>query len=556
MSKNITRESLGYAVLLIVLCAIAALAAHETIAFLDQKLLLADYTIAATMIWTLTLGFMLISGAFGLWSVNFAAEAEGQRRVSKLVGTMDYILDGLITIDTRGNITGANAAALNISGSQDINKQPLIKVFSCLSPDDIKLLTNKKDLSEIEKTFFCNKKFRSLRFRSQPSKGLSLILISDVTFVQEQKDQRRQETQLQLIGEIAKGVANDFDNLLCGISADATILRKFSPNTPELQTSAERISSSAEKGTLLARKLNDLANSSSPTNSSRLPNTYVQTAIDKLQTVLSEEWNIIRNIDPLLPTSLTGSKLEQVVLNLGIIVTDSLGQPGTLFVTAQTLPDDAPEPLKERCSCIITICASENRTGPLQNSVTTTTENDHQGVLLSIIRSLIMEAGGSLESSNIINRQYTFTIALAHGQESKNENTISVLPKELAQHIATRSVLLATADMKHSQLQDSLLSYGAKITEIDNIIALLVELDKSKSDFSTLIFDDQLAERETETILKTITKLRPDMVIIVLAEDANKHVHNSSANIMFITESATTDEIIMGMIETEKAVEA
>ena len=555
MAKNITRESLGYAVLLIVLCAIAALAAHETIAFLEEKLpSLADYTIAATMIWTLTLGFMLISGAFGLWSVNFAAEAEGQRRVSKLVGTMNYILDGLITIDTRGNITGANAAALKLANSQNINKQPLIEVFSCLSPTDVKLLTNKNDLSEIEKTFFCNKKFRSLRFRSQPSKGLSLILISDVTFVQEQKDQRRQESQLQLIGEIAKGVANDFDNLLCGISADATILRKFSPNTPELQTSASRISASAEKGTLLARKLNDLAHSSSPTSSSRLPNTYIQAAIDKLQSVLSEEWNITRNIDSLLPASLTGSKLEQVILNLGIIVTDRLGYPGTLFVTAQPLPDDSPESLKERCSCIISICASENKTDPIQNSTATTPDNDNQGVLLSLIRSLIMEAGGSLESSNIIGRQYTFIIGLAHGQGLEQTDTIATIPKELAQHIATHSILLATADKKHRQLKNSLLSYGARITEIDNIITLLVELDKSSSDFNTLIFDDQLAERETETILKTITKLRPNMAILVLAEDNSTQLNNNSTNIMFIKESSTTDEIIMGMIETDKAV--
>ena len=553
MFKTVSRESLGYAILLIILCTIASLAARETISFLSDKLSAVDYNIATISIWSLTLGFMLITGAFGLWATSFAAETESRRQVSKLIETMDYILDGLIAIDAKGRITGANAATHSLIGNNNLNKQPLIDIFSCLSPDDIKLLTNKNDPNEMERSLFIDKNLRILRFRSQPTKGLSLIIVSDVTFMQEQKDKQRQNAQLKLIGEIAKGVANDFDNLLCGIAANATILQKFSPNTPELQMSAKEITSAAEKGTMLARKLDDLSKSSSPPNSSRLPATYIQAAVDTLQTVLSDQWQITSNIEPLFPAALTGSKLEQVILNLGIIVADLLGQPGTLFINANPIPDDSPQTLQERCASIITICASEDNSPQIQTPNTTNVHNN-PGVILSVIRSLIMELGGSLESVNIANRQHAFKICLPHGQMIIKTATTSNLPEQFADHIINWPIILATSDEKYNYLETTLLAYKVQVAKVSNIINLLGKIETKESSFDILIFDEQLAENETETVLKTITKLCPDMKVLLLAEAPSRQAVNISPNITFVNENSTPDKIIMKMIEIKKAV--
>lgn len=549
VSKKISRESLGYAILLIVLCTIASLAAWETISYLGEKLPEEDYPIAAAAIWLLTLGFMLTTGAFGLWAINFAADAESQRRVSKLIATMDYILDGLIAINRKGYITGANTTAQKLANKKNIDKQLLIDVFTCLYPDDITLLADKKNLNEIERSLFINNSFRTLRFRSQPTKGITLILISDVTFVQEQKNQQRQDAQLKLIGEIAKGVANDFDNLLCGIAANATILHKFSPNTPELQITAKEITTAAEKGTRLARKLNDLSTSSSPTNSSRLPATYIKTAANNLYTVLSDKWQISSNINPIPPLSLTGSKLEQIILNLGIIVADLLEKPGTILINAEPLPDNSPKTQKERYACLITICASKNDNNQIEDVSPIADTYETPGVILSIIRSLIMEVGGSLESINTPPRQYAFKIHLAHGQAIINTATSSNLPEHFAAHIINWTILLATSDEKYNQLEATLLANQVKVNKATNIIALLAEIEKNGNTFNVLIFDDQLAEKETETILKTITKLCPDMSIVVLSEPPYNKPTNLSHKVIFIDENSTPDKIIIKMID-------
>ncbi len=550
MTKTISRESLGYAILLIVLCTIASLATWQTISYLDGKLSIADYNVVTITIWSLTLGFMLIAGAFGLWATNFAAEAESRRRVSKIIETMDYILDGIISIDEKAYITGANTAACKLANNDNINKQPLSAVFHCLSPDDIKLLTNRTNLNEIEKTLFINNKFKALRFRSQPTKGLSLILISDITLMQEQKQQRRQNAQLQLIGELSKGVAADFDNLLCGIAANAAILRKLSPDTSELQTPAKKIITSAEKGTLLARKLNDLANSSSPVISSRLPTTYIQAAVTSLRYVLSDKWEITNNIEPLQPISLTGTKLEQVILNLGIITADLLGKPGTLFINASPLPDDSPENLKKRCACVITICASTNSNIQTEEN-TPRNKHENSGIILSVIRSIIMEAGGSLEPSNITNQQYAFKIYLAHGQHFKELSQNSTIPDQAPDQLVNKKILLATTTDKYKQLETFLISYQARVTKASNIITLLAEIDKTGESFDILIIEDLLTENETETVLKTISVISPKMNILVLSEEHAQQPITISENIAFINENSAPDDIIMKTIEME-----
>ena len=75
---------------------------------------------------------------------------------------------------------------------------------------------------------------KTFRFRSQPSSelhslGLRLIQISDVTLIRKQQQRQRQFARLQLVGNIAHGVAHDFNNILCSIAGYASLLGHLMP---------------------------------------------------------------------------------------------------------------------------------------------------------------------------------------------------------------------------------------------------------------------------------------------------------------------------------------
>ena len=547
---KISKEALSYAILLIILCSIAAIAAWETISYLSDKLSAHDFSVAALIIWSLTLGFMLIAGAFGLWTTNLAAKAESRRHISKLVETMNYILDGLIVINKKGIITGANEAACKLANTDILKNIHITSIFTCLSKTDIKKLTDRSALNEIECSMLLNNVYHIFRFRSQPSANLSLILISDVTILQEQKEHKRQEAQLQLIGEIAKGVANDFDTLLCSITANAAILSRFSPDTPQLQKPARDISNAADKGILLARKLNELAESSSPISSGRPPAMHIRTAAGNLLDILPDGWQLECNIGRLAPASLTGSKLEQVIINLGLIAADFLDTSGILTIDAQLLPEDAPQSLKERCSYTITVTAGQNneeQSGAQHYNI----PYDHKnpGVILSVIRSLILETGGSLEPVTGDNVQYGFRLCLAHSQISKETGNKTDVTEKFAEYIAGWSVLIASPSGSYDTLETILDNNQVCTYKTDNIISLLAQLEKQEYNLDILVFDDQLAKQEIEAILKTITKLHPDIGIIVLSETPDKRPYHTGRNITFVKENSSPGKIIMTMID-------
>ena len=215
--KSITREVWGYAILLVILFSIAAIAVWQTISFFQPGIAASpdDVTFPIAM-WSLTLGFMLIAGAYGIWAIKFSADMESRRRIGRFVDAMDYFSDGLLAIDLNEQLAGSNPAAAQITGTTFEKGSTLSSACPCLSAQDVKMLLGSKEPAEVEKLSFVAGTRRTLRFRSQPSEDLTLIAISDVTGVSAERAYNRQKARLQLVGHLARGMAHDFNRILCG----------------------------------------------------------------------------------------------------------------------------------------------------------------------------------------------------------------------------------------------------------------------------------------------------------------------------------------------------
>jgi len=325
--RHISRETLGYAVLLVILFAIATLAVWSTLSYLRDNIAHDEFRVAAVLVWSLTLGFMLIAGAFGLWAIQFAAEAEGRRRVGRFVDAMDYLQDGLLAVDSKGNVTGANPAARALAHADAVKDKTLREVFDCLSEEDTAMLLTPAEPQEVERRSAQGEMARVLRFRSQPSEGLSLILLSDVTSMNARRQHSRQVARLQLIGQIARGVAHDFNNLLCAISGHASLLSRMPPGSPELAGSVRAIAQSVEKGSSLAGHLLQLSRTEGMGAASRSVRESVQAAAESLRNSLSIDWRVEFQVGDMPALALSGAQVEQIVLNLGLLVADASSQP-------------------------------------------------------------------------------------------------------------------------------------------------------------------------------------------------------------------------------------
>lgn len=577
-----TKETWSYAVLLIILFVIATIAVWNTISYLEDHISGEVPGIAAALIWALTLGFMLIAGAFGLWAVKFSAEAESRRRVGRLIDAMDYLSDGLLAVDRKGRITGSNPVARGLVKS-GLEKHELIgNMFTCLSEEDVALLLNAKEPNEVERKLISANASRTLRFRSQPSEDLTLIMISDVTAMEAERLRSRRVARLQLIGQIAGGVAHDFTNLLCGISGHASLLTRTQPGSAGMERSVETITHAAERGIELAGHLLELAQSGISGRSTDMVGKHIITAEEMLRNSLSTDWLVESTIQDQLPAvALTGIQIEQVVLNMGLLAADAMSKAGVLKIIAAKPSENHLFNVGDKFAGVILIASTgleppllklsatavpgtekeaphvDTTQAPIRSLPGTVTSENvvertsrESGVIESVIRSILEEAGGKLDCLAGVDGSPLYRVILPHGDVITGEQDMGKLPDELSTYIAHWSVLLAMPRGEHDNLDKRLKELKVQVGRVDNVMSALARIEDG-GDLDAMILEKYLLGQETKGLLKAILKLRPSAGLVVLCEDPESEPRELSTDIVFVQERSDPNNILISMIEAK-----
>lgn len=533
--------------LLIVFFALATLAILNTLHFISANMTGTTFTNAAARIWLITLGFMFITGAFGLWAIQFSSEVESLRRIGRLIDSMDYLSDGLLVLDKKGLVTGSNPAIRNMLHTRLGYKKHLWEIFSCLSQDDVALLLDSKTPQEIERVLAENGASQILRFRSQPSEGITLILVSDVTVMNAQHIHRRQIAQLQLIGHIARGVAHDFNNLLCVISGHASLLKRLPPDSPEIKQSIETIISNTQRGSTLAGHLLELAQQSVSGQPTNMSHEYVRSAIQLLHDSIAPTWQIISDIQTMPTVPLTGIQIEQVVLNLALTAADILDQPGILTISTGKPGHKDLLDIDKKFAALITISVE-----PSEPNLNIAIHNAkvESGVILSVIRSVLEEAGCTLKYLAEKNNKYTFRIALPIGNITNETHDSSELSHELETYVSNWTVLLARPNKQKTVLDERLAGIGVKVVNVNDITSTLAYIEEAK-ELDAIIIDQLLLNREMRGLLRAILKLRPSAGIVLFGENPSSLPEELVTSVVYAPITASPDKTILAMIEAK-----
>ena len=545
------KEAWCYAFLLIILFAIASIAVWGILVYVEDEISGEPYQIVALGIGSIALGFMLIAGAFGLWAIRFSAESESLRRIGTLIDTMDYMSDGLIALDKKGRITGCNPAATLIAHSNVIIRNNYITdVFSCLSQEDVELMINMESPNEVEREFVHGNVSQTIRFRSQPAEGITMLIISDVTIMNAQIIRKRQAAQLQLIGQIARGVANDFNKLLSGISGHAAILGRLAPSSDNVDKSIAAIAHASERGVALAGHLIELTHSAD--SSIHNTNTAYEHVCDAVQTLhdnLPRGWCVDTAIQHLPAIGLTGNQIEQIVLNLAFIATDMSQVPGVLKIQASAPQTYRPFNIGAKFAGVLIITASS---ADLSSIIANLKEPDIEaGVILSVLQSMIEETGGALNYLIGTDGVPVFKVALPHGNPVLDADEASELPEEMGTYFTGWSILLAKESNEHFHLDNRLNELGIKFERVTSITSALAYVEEHTG-LDAIIIDRRLLGQEARGLLKALLKLCPAIAIEVLCEDpSSESFKGLSSDITFVTTGAHTNRILLSLIEAK-----
>jgi len=580
--KFFPKGAWGYALLLVVLFSLAAVATMSVVDLVNERFLLPGYERSvqdvSLAVWLLTMGFMFLAGALGLWGISATAEYESRHRIAKMVSAMNNLSDGLLAVDHQGRVRGANPAVRRLASRHFLPGKSisLAAIFPALAADDLKRLLSKKLPCEIELESVHSPSLdgedpglQMLRLRSQPVEGLNLIFVSDITEKHTASMQQHQVAKLQLLGRIAGGVAHDFSNILSAISGHAALMLRFGADQQRsLGDSINVIMNETQRGVRLSRQLLALSRSSdSGGRSSANLAESVGEAVELLRVALPADWKIESEAaGPFPAVSLSSAQIVQIVLNLGLFVADALRKPGRLAIQLKSPGQECLElPDRQRgagrLAAVILISASDAPAAEVpEESFTKQTAAagmiDTIGVIPSVVRTLGEEAGGSLDEIYAGGDRIVYRVCLPR-QSLAFQPVLGVarLHPKTTQDMSRLNILLAAAGHKFRWLEKMLAGLGASVERRTAIAEVLGAIDSDRKP-GIIIAEKTLFGSEANGLFRAIRKISPRTALVIISDRPEEEELQEAEGCVFMEPGADEEQWLNAVLRLQKFLKA
>jgi PAS domain S-box-containing protein len=271
---------------------------------------------------------------------------------------------------------------------------------------------------------------------------LLLGLFRDVTGQKRLEEQFRQSQKMEAIGQLAGGVAHDFNNILTVIQGHASILR----DTPGLEKgcarSADQIGEAAERAASLTRQLLTFSRRQVMQPRCLDLNEVVSNMTKMLSRILGEDITLQLSYStvPALVHA-DASMIEQVLLNLAVNSRDAMPKGGQLTIRIGVADIDRdevadhPDAQTGRFVCLHAIdtgCGipGENLRRIFEPFFTTKEIGKGTGLGLATVYGIVNQHHGWVEAESQVGKGTTFRVYLpstnetAASQEASGETSI------------------------------------------------------------------------------------------------------------------------------------
>lgn len=256
-------------------------------------------------------------------------------------------VDGMRLTDENGTIVAVNEAFCKLVG---MPREELVGHFFTVTYADStgledKLARYRKRFRErsVERRIHRKLTFRNGRtvelegansfVESNGQKTLLLGLFRDITEQRRLEEQLRHSQKMDAIGQLAGGVAHDFNNILTVIQGHAALMRSSGALSGALAGSAEQICQAAERAAGLTRQLLTFSRRQMMQPRQLDLNQIVSNMTKMLSRILGEDIALQCNYSSDLPlVHADAGMIEQILLNLAVNSRDAMPNGGQLTV--------------------------------------------------------------------------------------------------------------------------------------------------------------------------------------------------------------------------------
>ena len=369
-----------------------------------------------------------------------------------------------------------------------------------------------------------------------------LILLKDNSEEAKLKRQVAQATKMQAVGQLAGGVAHDFNNILTAIIGHCDLmLMRHTPGDSDYDD-IQQIKSNSNRAAGLTRQL--LAFSRQQTlrpQVLQLPD-VVSEVSHLLKRLLGETVQLaLKHGRDLFPVRADPGQLEQVIVNLAVNARDAMAAKGGGMVTIQTYSVKANQ-VAELGSDILPVAdyaalsITDSGTGIAPNVLgkvfepffTTKEVGKGTGLGLSTVYGIVKQSGGFIFADSKVGEGTCFTIYLpAHEVEAKIPRArLPAKPKENELWGSGTILLVEDEHMVRTVTERGLSRHGYTVLSASNgedALQLLANGEK----IDLLISDVVMPVMDGPTMVRTARKDRPDLPILFMSGYAEEQLRKS-----------------------------
>ncbi|RST30821.1 response regulator [Sphingomonas ginkgonis] len=387
-----------------------------------------------------------------------------------------------------------------------------------------------------------------------------LLLLKDNSEEAKLKRQIAQATKMQAVGQLAGGVAHDFNNILTAIIGHCDLmLMRHTPGDSDYDD-IQQIKSNSNRAAGLTRQL--LAFSRQQTlrpQVLQLPD-VVSEVSHLLKRLLGE--TVVLNVKhgrDLGSVRADPGQLEQVIVNLAVNARDAMAGTGGGTLTIQTYPVRADQvaelgseilPIADYSALSIsdTGCGiPPNVLGKVFEPFFTTKEvGKGTGLGLSTVYGIVKQSGGFIFAESKVGEGTSFVIYLPVHREEKSSRREAPVEKVKQEELwGTGTVLLVEDEpMVRTVAERALTRQGYRVVTANNGEEALEILDKG-DEFALLISDVVMPAMDGPTMVREARKSRPDLKVLFMSGYAEEQLRKSIdiANVAFLPKPFSVQEL-------------
>jgi two-component system cell cycle sensor histidine kinase/response regulator CckA len=488
----------------------------------------------------------------------------------------------IAALDRRGRIGRTNAPFLRLFGTAKAGAQDRRKLVDIVAEADrskvdealAAAIAGKSDIPPVDVTI-AGADGKSARIYVNPVEESGgedeavIVNALDTTAQRALEQQFAQSQKMQAVGQLAGGVAHDFNNVLTAIIGFSDLLlANHRPSDPSFQD-IMNIKQNANRAAGLVRQLLAFSRRQTLRPQTLSLGEVLSDLSILLQRLLGESVKLqpVHGRD-LWPIKADLNQFEQVIINLAVNGRDAMPKGGTMSIRTRNIgaaevdgfgykPLPAADYVLVEVEDTGTGMTPEVQAKNFEPFFSTKEVGKGTGLGLSTVYGIVKQTGGHIFFSSVLGKGTVFRIFLPRHLPVEGEKPAGAAAEaavEISDLTGSATILLVEdEEAVRAFAARALISRGYKVYEASSGVEALEVMQEAGGKIDLVVSDVVMPELDGPSLLRELRKTRPELKIIFVsgyAEDAFKKNLPDGETFAFLPKPFSLKQLAIAVKET------